>query len=644
MKFELRYSITFALFILLFAIDVSFAQQSWQEIIKSENGIVIEQNQYVEINVKEDGELDIVAQIYEMTQHFGENANLYSEQSIGYSNTFTEISDIVAYSLVPTERNKDKKIVVKQFVTTDSRSSGVFYDDQKKISYVFPALTADSKTVISYTKRYKEPRLWGYFMFSSFFPVENSKFSVKVPLNVKLNYYLYGIEDDRLDFTQEKKGKYNIYTWTANRLEKLQISKGTDGVLHTAPHIIIHVDSYEHNGVTHNVLRDVKDLHAWYQNFLIDIEDEESEELNSMVESIIEGKSTELEKVEAIYDWVQKNIKYIAIEDGLGGFRPRSSNVVFSRRYGDCKDMSNLIHNMLNITNIPSSLTWIGTMSIPYSHSEVPTPMADNHMICTYKFNDQYYFMDATDQYNKLGIPSSHIQGREALINKGVSDFELVNVPVVPSEENVTMDSVFFQIKNDVIIGTGQATYSGYNRIPVTNNLENLSDADKKIFLNLILNKGNNKFALNTVKTHNVSEKNEDLLIEYDFSIEDYVISSSDEIFVNPHFNRDLEEDFIDLSTTKKPIHYAYKSLRSDICSIKIPDDYTISFLPGNVKYEDEDFGFGLDYMVVDNTIHVKQNIEINTLQLETNQFDSWNKMIKSIFAAHKESIVFVKK
>lgn len=643
MKDKLRFCTSIAVAILFIFNGNLFAQSSWEEMLKNENGLVLTQSQNVEISIRDDGSLEIVANIYEETQHFTDNASLFREQSVGYSSTFSELGDIHAYSLIPTGKNKYKKIEVKDFVTSDARSSGVFYDDQKKVSYVFPALKAGSKTVISYTKKYNEPRLWGYFMFSSFFPVEKSEYSVKVPHEVKLNFHQFGIEDDQLTYSVEKKGKYSIYKWAAEQVEKIRLSKGANGVLHTAPHLIIHVDSYEHNGVTHNVLGNVNDLHGWYQNFLTSIEDKESEDMNNMVENIIDGKLTELEKVEAIYSWVQQNIKYIAIEDGLGGFRPRASNVVFSRRYGDCKDMSNLIHNMLNIANIPSNLTWIGTTSIPYTHSEVPTPMADNHMICTYKAGDQYYFLDATDQYNKMGIPTSHIQGREALINKGAHDFELVNVPVVPSNQNFTMDSIYFEIQNDLIVGSGQAIYSGYKKIPIANNLENLDADDKKAFLNLILKKGSNKFALSSVTTRNVSEIDKDLFIDYTFAIEDYVISSSDEIFINPHFSNELEDDFIDLSTTKQPIHYPYKSVTQNLFCIEVPKGFEVSFLPENQRYEKDDYGYAIDYQVTEDIIYIRQKININTLQLKTDQFDSWNNMIKGMFSAQKESIVLSK-
>lgn len=635
---ESKFSLLF--FILFFIQGFVIAQSSWHVNLKSENGLVVEQTQQVEISVTEEGKLEIVAHVYEETQHFGKNANMYSEQSIGYSNTFTEITDIEAYSLIPTEKGKFKKIKVKDFVTSDSRSAGVFYDDQKKISYLFPALTTNSKTVISYSKKYKEPRLWGYYMFSSFFPVEKSNYTVKVQEDIKLNFYKYGIEDDQVQFTEEKKGKYTIYHWSAKQLDKIKMSKGANGVLHTAPHLIIHVDSYEHNGVKHHILGDVKDLHAWYQNFLSEIDDEDSEDMKLMVENIIEGKSTEIEKVEAIYDWVQQNVKYIAIEDGLGGFRPRGSNTVFTRRYGDCKDMSNLLHNMLNIADIPSNLAWIGTTAIPYSHNEVPTPMADNHMICTYTNNNRYYFLDATDQYNILGIPTSHIQGREALINKGSNDYELVNVPVVMSGKNMVTDSVSITIEKDNIVGSGQAVFSGYNKIPVANNLENLNEDDNKLFLNRLLKKGSNKFKLNAVETKNVSAKNSDLIINYDFSVDDYIIRSDDDIFINPHLSKELENGLIDTTIPQKHIHYPYKRVTSNIFCIRIPENFKISFLPEDTQYTGEDFGFSINYKISDDRIVVHQKVEINTLQLQTEQFDSWNKMIKGLFSAYKESIV----
>lgn len=633
----------FCFFLFMTNIWLVYSQTEWDEKVSQAKGLVIEQKQHVDISFDDKGELSIISRVYEETQFFDNTASLYREQSIGYSSTFSEISDIEAYSYVFTEKKKYKKIQVNDFVTTDSKSSGVFYDDQKRINFLFPALQANSKTTLTYTKKFREPRLWGYFMFSSNFPVVNSVFTVKAPLNVHLKFQEFGINEDHLSFTKERKGKHHIYTWHATELPKIQLSKGANGILHTAPHLIIHIDSYEFNGVTHKVLGDVGDLHTWYQNFLEEIEDDDNQEMKVMVDNIIEGKSTELEKVEAIYNWVQQNIKYIAIEDGLGGFKPRSSSLVFRRRYGDCKDMSNLLYNMLNHADINSNLTWIGTTAIPYTHKEVPTPMADNHMICTYKNGDRYFFLDATDQFNVMGVPSSHIQGREALVNKGGKFFELVDVPVVPYFKNVKADSVNIKIDGDKISGSGHLTYAGYKKYPVSNALLNMEIDDKKTFLSLLLKKGNNKFSLDSVTTQHVADKDRDLIIDYDFSIEDYFMRSSDEIFINPHFTRESEHDYIDLSTTNQSIYYSYKSLTSNMFSIEIPQDYMVTFLPENTMYNGDDFRFTIAYSIENDKIMVHQKVTIDTLRLETSQFDSWNKMIKKLYSAYKESIVLKK-
>lgn len=202
------------------------------------------------------------------------------------------------------------------------------------------------------------------------------------------------------------------------------------------------------------------------------------------------------------------------------------------------------------------------------------------------------------------------------------------------------MDSVFLRIENDKLIGSGQAVYSGYKKIPVANNLENLSEDDKKAYLNLLLKKGNNKFLLNSVTTKNVSDNYNDLLINYDFSVEDYILNYSDEIFINPHLSKELENGMIDLARTKKDIYYSYKSLISKIFCISIPENFKVSFLPENVQYDGDDFGFSINYKVKDKKVIVHQKVEINSLQIRTDQFESWNKMIKGLFSAYKESVV----
>ncbi|RZK99397.1 MAG: hypothetical protein EOO89_31150, partial [Pedobacter sp.] len=113
--------------------------------------------------------------------------------------------------------------------------------------------------------------------------------------------------------------------------------------------------------------------------------------LKSIVDSIITGVTTTKEKTKRIYNWVQDHVKYVAFEDGYGGFIPRDANLVCDRRFGDCKDMANLLVKMLNMAGVSAHHTWIGTRDIPYSYNQIPTTNVDNHMIAVFNDNGNVY-------------------------------------------------------------------------------------------------------------------------------------------------------------------------------------------------------------------------------------------------------------
>lgn len=85
---------------------------------------------------------------------------------------------------------------------------------------------------------------------------------------------------------------------------------------------------------------------------------------------------------------------------------------------------------MLSLAGLKGNLTWIGTRSIPYSYNEVPTPIVDNHMILSYKYNDKTYFLDATGRFIPIDLPTSFIQGKEALISNGENSYVIETVPL----------------------------------------------------------------------------------------------------------------------------------------------------------------------------------------------------------------------
>ena len=65
-----------------------------------------------------------------------------------------------------------------------------------------------------------------------------------------------------------------------------------------------------------------------------------------------------------MFYWVQDNIRYIAFENGIMGFKPDAAQNVLNKKYGDCKGKANLLKEMLKLAGYDARLTWIGTSDL----------------------------------------------------------------------------------------------------------------------------------------------------------------------------------------------------------------------------------------------------------------------------------------
>ena len=90
---------------------------------------------------------------------------------------------------------------------------------------------------------------------------------------------------------------------------------------------------------------------AWYSG-LEKGRSEPDAAIRAKVAQLIQGNKSDLEKMEALYDYVSTNIRYVSLSFGLGRYQPHSAAEVFSNQYGDCKDKQTLLAAMLDVAGI----------------------------------------------------------------------------------------------------------------------------------------------------------------------------------------------------------------------------------------------------------------------------------------------------
>src|SRR6266849_6681962 len=193
-----------------------------------------------------------------------------------------------------------------------------------------------------------------------------------------------------------------------------------------------------------------REMGSWYAN-LAQGRTEASPQIKQQVAALTAGKSTTLQKMQALAEFVQHDIRYVAIELGIGGWQPHPAPDIFSHRYGDCKDKSTLFRSMLHEIGVDSYPVAINTKRGSIT-METPAHRGFNHQIAAIKLPDglsdpslvailqhpklgRILFFDPTDELTPFGQVSGDLQANYSLVVTPEGG-ELVPLPQQPSAMN----------------------------------------------------------------------------------------------------------------------------------------------------------------------------------------------------------------
>ncbi len=639
--------IHFVVFIFLGSLQAAFAQESdllklYKQKFPDAPAAFVERSEQLSILVKDDS-LEIFGDVVEDMLHLKPQTDAYSSGRV-YGSHFSQVKDLKAKTLI-WEKNKFKEMHVTNFKKNHDQSDGIFYDDSYHYAFNFPSVSLGNRTYLQYRTRYKDPRFMPGFIFTSYIPQGKTSCIIKTSKQVELVYEVVNDPKGLIQFKKYEKGGFLFYEWTTTDVAARKAEDDSPSVRYYTPHLICYVKSYVSKKGKVNVLSSLDDLYAWYHTFVTDLNKETSTELQGIVNKIKAESKSEIDVVRNVFYWVQENIQYVAFEQGMRGLIPHHGSYVCEKRYGDCKDMANLIVNMLHLANIKAYHTWIGTRDLPYKYSKVPTPLVDNHMIATYVSSDkQYYFLDATSDHTPFGLPSSMIQGKEALIGLDASHYEVKTIPEIAKEKNIMVDSVSIRLDGNQIVGSGMSSLDGYPKVFGGYALDRSQSDDIKKYVTRLIGKGSNKFYLDNYVLSDVNDRDKRTKIDYSFRIGDYFQTIGDELYVNLNLNKEHYNDFINLASREAPKERDYKYEKVEYCELIIPEGYSVEYLPPNAKAEGELVGFETEYSSANGKIVFRKKLYVNYLLMQPNQFEHWNASIKPLSEAYKESIILKKK
>ena len=145
-------------------------------------------------------------------------------------------------------------------------------------------------------------------------------------------------------------------------------------------------------------------------------------DVRAKAQELTKGLNTDLEKTEALYDFVAKNFRYVSLSLGVGRYQPHSASDVLHDQYGDCKDKHTLLASLLEAEGLHADSVLIN--STRKLDPDVPSPSQFDHVITMLPMGQginpqgkkEEIWMDTTAEVAPFRLLSYSLRNKQALV------------------------------------------------------------------------------------------------------------------------------------------------------------------------------------------------------------------------------------
>lgn len=359
-----------------------------------------------------------------------------------YLSNFSQVREMEAWLIAPggSTKNFGKKEIIDRISDTDD-----IYDEGR-IKIIDASSDADVGYVFGYTIVTEDRPLFyqDKWAFQDNLPTIYSRYTLSLPDGWKATSLTF----NRAEVKAQISG--GTYAWELRDLPPITHEPMSPSFVNLAPRLAINYSPSGESQAVNKVFADWLDVSKWATG-LHDPQVVIDDAVAVKARELTANSKTELEIIQAVGSFVQ-NLQYISIDIGVGygnGMKPRPSNTVLNRGYGDCKDKANLMRAMLKLLKIEAYPIAIYSGDPNYVRREWASPGQFNHCIIAIRVSPatvgptvinhaklgRLLIFDATDQFTPVGDLPDYLQGSLALLVAGENG-GLIEMPVTPADFN----------------------------------------------------------------------------------------------------------------------------------------------------------------------------------------------------------------
>ncbi len=561
-----------------------------------------------------------------------ERGKALAEVEIGYDSTYERVELEFARTIT-----KEDKVVYAGEENT--RSIGLYrnfplYSNSKAFIVSMPSVEVGSiieyKVKIYSSKLINEDDFSYTYRLRERYPVFKANFALITPKNREVNFKVFNQEyaegtNLKPNLTEEENKR--IYTWNFNRIKPIIPEYGMPNT------------SYINPAVSISSFSSWDEIYKWWKSLYQD-KIELNDEVKSFTKNIIKGASSDYEKAKKIYEFVAKNIRYVAIEYGDSGYEPHYANDIFINKYGDCKDQAILLVAMLKSVGLRGYPVLIPTRSVYPIDENFPSSRF-NHAICALGIGDELIFMDPTAEttaFDNVPLPD---QDRQVLV---FLDDSWRIAKIEDEEKNglvYTMDIVINDEENAMI--TRSVETHGFYASSYRWYLKYTHPAIIKEGIQKRMTEISSLSQLLDYELKNVDDFDAIPTLSYKFAAEKF-LNPARNLRIVPILNQvSLDHAIIGKEERKYPVDFeGMYNVKAQV-KISLPGNLKVKYLPRSKDRDNPWFTLKTTYEKGSNCINFKQVFRIKKRFVEKEKYKEFKGYFKEALYLLREEIILEK-
>jgi len=549
---------------------------------------------------------------------------------------FSEIESVEG--ILYDANGKQLKKIKKKDLEDLSGSSGSLADDNrlKRHNFYYKVYPYTVEYTVEITNK-------GTLFFPQWSPqggeklsVESSVMSIVCPLEYQFRYRAFKYNRDPVT-TQEKNTK--VVTWSAKDMPAI-VREPYSPLWHELTTVVIF-------GPTDFQMEDYKGSMVNWQDFgkfvyaLKQGRDQLPDNVKQTVHQMVDGISNAAEKVDRLYQYMQSNTRYVSIQLGIGGWQPFEASYVASKRYGDCKALTNYMYSILKEAGVNSYYTLVRAGKYAnYITDDFPSQQF-NHVILCVPIQKDTMWLECTSQTMPAGYLGDFTSDRYALLideNGG----KLIRTPKYSLSDNLQSRTVKAVLEGNGTLDVKSTTlYSGLQQDDIHGLINHLSKDKVKEYLHEQLD-----FATYDINQFDYKEEKKSLpeINEVlDITVSNYATITGKRLFIVPNVmtrsSRKISQD----TARKYDVQLGSEYKDVDTVEIELPAGYEPEAMPQDVSVTSKFGKYNCSVKLKGSKLFYYRSIESYSGRFPAKEYNDLAKFYETVYKADRNKVVLVK-